>query len=208
MLVDEPVAAKRQPRQLCRRRGRRRRGFGAVGRTEREACKDDAFGARLARQPAPVARQPLDGRLFPADPPRRAVVEDAERWGEDLQNAVRRLSYCATRRTGASVLGTLGSFRHRASADAARADAATLPDRLAQIDAWIGAGILGGEELNAADFQIAPNVAVLLTFADFAPYIAGRPAAAHAVRVAGGSERHRGPVFPEEWLAPLRNAGV
>ncbi|MBW3607342.1 MAG: glutathione S-transferase N-terminal domain-containing protein [Actinobacteria bacterium] len=47
-------------------------------------------------------------RLFPADPGRRAVVEQVERWGEDLQNAVRRLSYCATRRTGASLLETLG----------------------------------------------------------------------------------------------------
>lgn len=147
-------------------------------------------------------------RLFPVDPGRRAVVEEAERWGEDLQNAVRRLSYCATRRTGASVLGTLGSIRHRASADAARADAATLPDRLAQIDAWIGAGILGSEELNAADFQIAPNVAVLLSFADFAPHIAGRPAAAHALRVAGEYTCNRGPVLPEDWLRPLRSARV
>lgn len=144
-------------------------------------------------------------RLFPDDPRQRALVEEAERWGEGLQNAVRRLSYCATRRTGASVLGTLGSIRHRASAEAARADVAALPERLAQIDAWIEAGVLGGDDLNAADFQIAPNVAVLLTFADFAPHIRGRPAAAHALRVAGKCGRHRDPVFPEDWLRPLRD---
>ncbi|MDQ3723621.1 MAG: glutathione S-transferase [Actinomycetota bacterium] len=145
-------------------------------------------------------------RLFPADPQRRAVVEDAERWGEGLQNAVRRLMYYTARRTRTSVLGTLGSIRHRASADAARRDTTELPERLAQIDAWIASGVLGGDELNAADFQIAPNVAVLLTFEDFAPHIRDRPAAAHAMRVAGEHEGHRDPIFPEDWLRPLRGA--
>ena len=144
--------------------------------------------------------------LFPADPARRAVVEDAERWGEGLQNAVRRLTYCATRRTRGSVLGTFGSIRHLASDDAARRDAVALPERLAQIDAWIAAGVLDSDELNAADFQIAPNVAILLTFADFAPHIVDHPAAAHARRVAGEGTHHRGPVFPDEWLRPLQGA--
>jgi len=67
--------------------------------------------------------------------------------------------------------------------------------------------VLGGDELNAADFQIAPNVAILLSFADFAPHIGGRPAAAHALRVAGEHARPRGPVLPDEWLRPLRSAG-
>ncbi|HEV2774634.1 MAG TPA: glutathione S-transferase family protein [Solirubrobacteraceae bacterium] len=145
-------------------------------------------------------------RLFPSDPRRRSLVEDAECWGEGLQNAVRRLMYCATRRTSVSVLGALGSIRHRASHDAGRRDAMALPERLAQIDAWIEAGVLGGGELNAADFQIATSVAVLLSFADFAPHIAGRPAAVHAMRVAGEYERGRGPVLPDDWLAPLRSA--
>ena len=145
-------------------------------------------------------------RLFPADPRRRAVVENAERWGEGLQDAVRRLAYCATRRTRPGVLATLGSIRHRASIDAARCDATALPERLLQIDAWIEAGVLGGEELNAADFQIAPSVAVLLSFADFAPHLAHRPAAEHALRVAGRCKRSRGPALPDEWLRPLRSA--
>jgi len=67
---------------------------------------------------------------------------------------------------------------------------------LARIDAWLAAGVLDGDELNAADFQIAPNVAILLGFEDFAPHIAGRPAAAHALRVAGERARHRESVFP------------
>lgn len=145
--------------------------------------------------------------LFPSDPRRRAAVEDAERWGEGLQDAVRRLSYCATRRTSPSVLATLASIRHRASDAAGRRDAMSLPARLAQIDAWIEAGVLGGDELNAADFQIAPSVAVLLSFADFAPHIAGRPAAEHALRVAGECQSSRGPALPEDWLRPLRSTG-
>lgn len=147
-------------------------------------------------------------RLFPTDPRQRAGVEDAERWGEGLQDAVRRLSYCATRRTRPSVLTTLGSIRHRASAEAGRRDVEALPERLAQIDAWIETGVLGGDELNAADLQIAPSVAVLLSFADFAPHIAGRPAAEHALRVAGRYERSRGPALPEEWLRPLTAASA
>lgn len=147
-------------------------------------------------------------RLFPSDAGRRAAVEEAERWGEGLQDAVRRLSYCATRRTRSSVLATLGSIRHRASTAAGRRDAEALPDCLAQIDAWIEAGVLGGDELNAADFQIAASVAVLLSFADFAPHLAGRPAAEHALRVAGRYERSRGPALPDEWLWPLRAASA
>ena len=36
--------------------------------------------------------------LFPAEPAVRRKVEHAERWGEGLQNAVRRIFYCAARR--------------------------------------------------------------------------------------------------------------
>src|SRR5262249_35043974 len=36
--------------------------------------------------------------LFPIDPARRASVERAERWGEELQNATRRIFYGAARR--------------------------------------------------------------------------------------------------------------
>ena len=60
---------------------------------------------------------------------------------------------------------------------------ALLPERLDQIDAWIGEGLINGPELNAADFQIAVNVAALLTSEDFAPLIEARPAAALARRV-------------------------
>jgi len=145
--------------------------------------------------------------LFPADPVARAAVEDAERWGEELQDALRRLFYCAVRRSRPDLSGRLAATRHRATDAAGRRDAAALPERLDQIDAWIAAGLLDGRELNAADFQIAPNVAGLLSFAEFAPFIEGRPAAAHARRVAGEHPRRReDPILPDEWLEPLRSA--
>jgi glutathione S-transferase len=76
-----------------------------------------------------------------------------------------------------------------------------LPDQLDQVDAWIDEGLLNGEQLNAADFQIASNVAALLHSEDLWPYVEGRPAAALARRV---MPRHAGPhvrAAPPEWLA-------
>jgi glutathione S-transferase len=164
--------------------------------------------------------------LFPADPVRRRAVEDAERWGEGFQNATRRIFYCAARRDrkafasvmtadrglpmrlilrmAAPVIVRLATGAHRASDAAAREDMALLGERLDQIDAWIDEGVLGGEELNAADFQIAPNVSALLLAEDLAPFVRGRPAEALAARVAPGYVGRvvRG-TAPADWLAPL-----
>ncbi|HVF76823.1 MAG TPA: glutathione S-transferase [Solirubrobacteraceae bacterium] len=164
--------------------------------------------------------------LFPADPATRRAVQDAERWGEDLQNAVRRIFYCAGRRDKAAFMSVLGAGRgpvkragislfapvilrlatgvHRASDEAGREDIELLPDRLDQIDAWIAEGVLNGPELNAADYQIAVNVSALMMSDDLRPYIEGRPAAELARRVAPDYVGHLGPIVPDEWMAPLR----
>ena len=166
--------------------------------------------------------------LFPADPAERRKVEMAERWGEELQNAVRRIFYCAARRDRKAFLSVLASGRgpvrtlalramapavirlatglHRASDEAGREDIALLPERMDQIDAWIADGILGGEQLNAADYQIAVNVAALLLSEDLAPFIARRPAAALARRVLPDYGGHIGQVVPPDWMAGLRAA--
>lgn len=78
-------------------------------------------------------------------------------------------------RVGRRLIVRLASGAHRASDDAVREDLALLPERLDQIDAWIEEGLLNGEELNAADFQIAPNVSALLLCDDLVPLIAERP---------------------------------
>ena len=164
--------------------------------------------------------------LLPSDPERRRAVEQAERWGEELQNATRRICYCAARRdrgaylsiiladralpmrvflrVGARMIIRLASGAHRASDDAGKEDVALLPARLDQIDAWIEEGLLGGPELNAADFQIAVNVSALLMFEDLAPLIEGRPAEALARRVAGDYGGHVGRILPPAWLAGER----
>ncbi len=167
-----------------------------------------------------------DKPLFPADPAARRAVQDAERWGEDLQNAVRRIFYCAGRRDRAAFMSVIGAGRgplkrlgirmfapvimrlatgvHRATDEAAREDIELLPERLDQIDGWIAEGVLNGPQLNAADFQIGVNVSALMLSDDVRPYIEGRPAAELARRVAPDYVGHLGPIVPEEWMAPLR----
>jgi glutathione S-transferase len=160
--------------------------------------------------------------LFPADPVQRKAVQDAERWGEDLQNATRRVFYAAARRdhkaftsvmtkdrslparvflrVGAGAIIRLASGAHRATDFAAREDLELLPERLDQIDAWIAEGLLGGPELNAADFQIAVNVAAIMTSDDLRPLVEGRPAGALARRVVGDYGGHIGRVLPPDWM--------
>ena len=167
-------------------------------------------------------------RLFPLDPVQRRKVEQAERWGEDLQNAVRRIFYCAARRDRKAFLSVLAAGRgpvksfglrmfapvviklatglHRASDEAGREDIELIPERLDQIDAWIAEGVLGGEVLNAADYQIGVNVSALLLSDDLTPFVEGRPAAALARRVFPAYVGHLGPVVPPEWMDALRAA--
>ncbi len=167
-------------------------------------------------------------RLFPSDPAERRKVEQAERWGEELQNAVRRIFYCAARRDRQTYLSVLASGRgpvktlamrvmapvtiklatglHRASDEAGREDIELLPERLDQIDAWIADGVLGGEQLNAADYQIGVNVSALMLSGDLTPFIEWRPAAALARRVLPEYGGHIGSVVPDEWMAGLREA--
>ncbi len=167
--------------------------------------------------------------LFPADPARRHAVEDAERWGEEFQNATRRIFYCMARRdrkaflsvilaeralpmriflrVGARLIIRLATGAHRASEAAGREDVALLPARLDQIDAWIEESRLGGAALNAADFQIAANLSALLSSEDLAPFVEHRPAEILARRVAPEYGGHVGRVLPAEWLAGPQMSG-
>jgi glutathione S-transferase len=173
-----------------------------------------------------VAERPL----FPADPVERKAIEDAERWGEELQNATRRVFYCVARRDpgafksvmtpgrslpmraalrmSSPLVVRLATGAHRASDAAGREDLELLPERLDQIDAWISDGLLDGPELNAADFQIAVNVSALMLSEDVAPFVEGRPAGAFARRVAPDYRGRLRAVLPQEWLAPLRAASA
>ncbi len=57
-----------------------------------------------------------------------------------------------------------------------------LPALLDHVDALLAEGVIGGAEPNAADFQIAPSVRLMMLFDDLEPAIEGRPAAEHATR--------------------------
>ena len=140
--------------------------------------------------------------LFPADPERRLEVEKAERWGnQTLQMAARRIPGVAMVRDPAKFArlaadGRLGHLLYRregarrvfipfiargafaTSRSPDRDPARELPAMLDLIDSWIEQGVLNGPELNAADFMIAPSLALILYRPDVMPMFEGRPALA------------------------------
>ena len=140
--------------------------------------------------------------LFPSDPAKRAAVEDAERWAnETLQMAARRVLGGAAVRDPATFAraaanGRLGYLLYKrevlrrvifprlaskvfvAGPAREREILAELPPMLDRIDAWIAEGVLGGTELNAADFMMAPSLALMLYRSDVRPIFEGRPALA------------------------------
>jgi glutathione S-transferase len=90
--------------------------------------------------------------------------------------------------------------------DAVKADLAAVPGKIDRVDALLSEGVIGGEQPNAADFQIATSVRLLLAYEDLKPYIEGRPAADHARRVVTEYNAAFPKVFPAEWLPPSRQA--
>lgn len=162
--------------------------------------------------------------LFPADPKRRAEVEAAEQWGdEELQPVARRLAWANLKRDRSTLRSYLEEARmglpkglaaraatplvflsarlNKATDEATQADLAALPRLLGQVDAWIGSGLLGSPERNAADFQIATSLRLLGSFGDVAPLLAGRPAEQLAHEVVPTYAGHVKPgVLPAQWL--------
>jgi glutathione S-transferase len=166
--------------------------------------------------------------LFPADPGKRAAVEEAERFGdEELQHPIRQLlwwsikkdksslrSYSEGARLGipiglalktAAPIVALSARFNEASDENVRRDLAALPELLNRVDAWIEAGVLNGEQLNVADFQIAPSIGLAMTMADLRPSIESRPAGALAKRVVPDYPGKTPPILPPAWLQPLRS---
>jgi glutathione S-transferase len=165
--------------------------------------------------------------LFPADPDRRRAVEEAERWGEaEVQPMPRRIFRWAManrpdlrRWFAGEVLGlpfpglqaSLSAPVPRrladmadATAEAAEADIANLPATLDRVDALIADGVIGGDEPNAADFQLLATIRALRLMEDLRGVIAGRPCEAAALRVFPVYDGTPAPrALPPEWLAPL-----
>jgi glutathione S-transferase len=147
-----------------------------------------------------------DPPLFPADPERRARVEEAERWGEQvLQPVPRRLfrhllltSEPARQWMGTEVMHmpaprvmavlfmpVIRQLAEVSRADEARVreDISELPRLLDRVDQLISEETIGSAEPNAADFQILASVAVLRAFADLEHQVQDRPCEAAARRL-------------------------
>jgi hypothetical protein len=69
------------------------------------------------------------------------------------------------------------------------------------VDALIAGGVIGTDEPNAADYQIAPTIRVLRSFADLRPGIEPRPVGELALRLVPRWPEEVPPFLPPEWLA-------
>jgi glutathione S-transferase len=161
--------------------------------------------------------------LFPSDPERRAAIEEAERWGDQVYQPVpRRIIWASLKRDRSTVASYLEGAKlgipvrlavlttppivraaarlNHATDEAIRQDLADLPGLLDHVDGLIRAGVLNGPELNVADFQIGTSSALLATMEDLEPQLAGRPLLEHARRVAPGYPGHLPKVLPAAWL--------
>ena len=156
--------------------------------------------------------------LFPADPERRRQVEQAEAWGEEvLQPVPRRLVWNALKHDSSTLESYLEGAKigiptaiaartaapfamasrrfNRATDENAKRDLAALPGLIDRVDELIERGVIGGADRNAADYQIATSLSLLLTMDDIRPMIEGRPAERLAREVVKNQPGHMPRVF-------------
>jgi glutathione S-transferase len=181
----------------------------------------------IARALDRIAPEPA---LYPADADRRAAVEEAEAFGDEvLQGVARRALWNALGRDKAPLRGfsegaklgvpvglavktaapivALSRRFNKATDENVRADLAALDGTLKRVDDWIAEGVLGGDPPNAADLQVATSVRLLMTLEDLRPAIAARPAGELAMRIDPDYPgRVPAGAFPIEWLEPLRES--
>lgn len=166
---------------------------------------------------------------FPADPALRRDVEDAEEWGaEVLQHVPRRLFRWALDRHSEvrhllaranalpcpRVMGVLmkpmaAYFARHSSADHAtvRRHLAELPALLDHTDELVDRGVIGASAPNAATFQIAPSLRLLMNFEQLGPLFADRPAARFAQELLPDYPGEVSNVFPTDWISSGSSAG-
>jgi glutathione S-transferase len=192
------------------------------------ALKIDGTKVQGSRQIArELERLRPDPPLFPTDPAQRAAVDEAERFGdEELQHPIRQILWWGIKRnkeplrsysegakiglplglamkTAAPIVALSARF-NEANDENVQRDLAALPGLLDRVDELIAAGTIGGEQPNAADFQIATSIGLALTMDDLKPAIENRPAGALAKRIVPDYPGHTPPILPAAWLQPLR----
>jgi glutathione S-transferase len=144
--------------------------------------------------------------LYPTEPGARDAAEDAERWGEavlqpiprrlirwGLRHSLRQRQWFAGAATPLPMPALVGialtpvvpvfTWQSGASDERVRSDLEDLPSLLDEVDRLLADGVIGREQLGAADFQIAAGVRVLVAMADVGRLVAGRPAETFARRV-------------------------
>ena len=166
--------------------------------------------AILRRLDELVPEPPLYGRTAQE----RAKIEEAELWGDEvLQGVVRHLIWPALAQRPdcmpayqegsklppipmpvlklmAPAITSIEKRLNGATDEAVRGDLRAMPAHLDRIDGWIADGVLGGDQPNAADLQIAPSLRLLITFGDVRPMFEGCPAADLA----------------HKWLSPMKGS--
>ena len=172
-----------------------------------------------------------DPPLFPANAAERTKVEEAERWGERELQPIGRFAAIASFERDRSTLPELTAdanlplqppprfvaaaskplvmiqrFRHKADDAPVRAALSKLPAALNRVEELLDEGVIGGDRPNAADFQIATSVRVLLLFDDLRPLIEDRSCSRYARDLIPRYPGHIPAVLPREWLEPLRTA--
>ena len=169
----------------------------------------------------------LEPALFPTDPGARELVIEAERWGEQvLQKVPQRIfrwaaagqqelrAWMGRELVGIPAPELAGRMNQPLAARFARASNATdesvradlerLPSMLGEVDRLIAEGVIGAEQPNAADFQIASSIRALHAFDDVRPLLARRPGVELAERL---FPRFPGPIplrVPAAWVPAAR----
>ena len=159
--------------------------------------------------------------LFPATD--RVAIEAAEAWADaGLQDGVRQLARYATGKDPEAISAfidgpLLGVPEHvvlkavpvmrpavmlqmRISEETARRCLEALPAQLDRVDALLADGVIGGERPNAADFQVAPSVRLMLCFDQLREHIDARPAGRHARALVPEYRGRFREVLPAQWL--------
>lgn len=164
--------------------------------------------------------------LFGSDPQQRTAIESAEQWGHDVLQPVPRVIIRAALKVNPQArrwfIGYMGfpkalapvavpvarriARQSQATPETARAKLAALPGHLDRVDRLIAEGVLGTDEVNAADFQVGPSLRFLLSMEDIRPMIEGRPAGELARRLL---PEYPGPIppgtIPADWIPRKEN---
>jgi glutathione S-transferase len=162
-----------------------------------------------------------DPPLFPADD--RATIEGAEAWADDaLQDGVRQFARWGVGkdpeamgsflteplmgipvglvRASLPVIRPVVALQMKPKEATARACLEALPGQLDRVDALLAEGVIGGERPNAADFQIAPSVRLMLCFDQLRPHIDDRHAGRFARAAVPEYPGRFRTIFPSEWV--------